>query len=92
MKILLMTLLRSTLVDKSQLSLYSPSHWFSPFFILMSLRGKLHDADTVWYTLLILHISRLQLEVDEVLGDSNYVSADDLEKLEYTEQVCTMYV
>ena len=30
---------------------------------------------------------RLQSEVDEVLSDKKYVSPEDLEKLEYTEQV-----
>lgn len=30
---------------------------------------------------------RVQCEVDEVLSDKNYVSPEDLEKLEYTEQV-----
>ena len=30
---------------------------------------------------------RLQSEVDEILSDKKYVSLEDLEKLEYTEQV-----
>ena len=32
-------------------------------------------------------MSRLVAEVDEVLGDKDTVSAEDLAKLEYTEQV-----
>ena len=35
-------------------------------------------------------MSRLVAEVDEVLGDKDTVSAEDLNKLEYTEQVCLM--
>ena len=31
---------------------------------------------------------RLQSEVDEVLGNKESVSAEDLENLQYTEQVC----
>ena len=34
------------------------------------------------------YIYRVQTEVDEVLGGKNCVSPEDLEKLEYTEQVC----
>ena len=30
---------------------------------------------------------RVQSEIDEVLGTKSYVSAEDVEKLEYTEQV-----
>lgn len=30
---------------------------------------------------------RVQSEVDEVLNGKNYVNSEDLEKLEYTEQV-----
>ena len=30
---------------------------------------------------------RVQSEVDEVLNGKNYISPEDLEKLEYTEQV-----
>ena len=33
-------------------------------------------------------MSRLVAEVDEVLGEKDSVSAEDLNKLEYTEQVC----
>ena len=32
-------------------------------------------------------VYRLQSEVDEVLGNKESVSAEDLEKLQYTEQV-----
>ena len=32
-------------------------------------------------------VYRVQSEVDEVLGTKSYVNAEDLEKLEYTEQV-----
>ena len=32
-------------------------------------------------------VYRLQSEVDEVLGNKENVSAEDLEKLQYTEQV-----
>ena len=32
---------------------------------------------------------RVQAEIDEVLGNKTHVSAEDLEKLEYMEQVCT---
>ena len=32
---------------------------------------------------------RVQAEVDEVLGNKTHVSVEDLEKLEYMEQVCT---
>jgi len=35
----------------------------------------------------IFSVSRLQSEVDEVLGNKESVSAEDLEKLQYTEQV-----
>jgi hypothetical protein len=32
-------------------------------------------------------LERLLAEIDEVLGDKTIVSAEDLEKLKYTEQV-----
>ena len=35
-------------------------------------------------------VYRLQSEVDEVLGNKESVSAEDLEKLQYTEQVCAL--
>ena len=35
-------------------------------------------------------VYRLQSEVDEVLGNKESVSAEDLEKLQYTEQVCIL--
>jgi len=34
-------------------------------------------------------VSRLQSEVDEVLGNKESVNTEDLEKLQYTEQVTT---
>ena len=40
----------------------------------------------------ISFILRVQLEVDKVLGNKNHISADDLDKLEYTEQVCVLCV
>ena len=33
---------------------------------------------------------RFQSEVNEVLGNKEGVSADDLEKLQYTDQVCVL--
>ncbi len=33
-------------------------------------------------------LCRVQLEVDEVLGTRGEVTEEDLEKLQYTEQVC----
>jgi len=36
----------------------------------------------------LFSVSRLQSEVDEVIGNKESVSAEDLEKLQYTEQVC----
>ena len=33
------------------------------------------------------HICRLQQEIEEVLGDRTVVTSDDLDKLQYTEQV-----
>ena len=35
---------------------------------------------------------RLQSEVDEVLGNKESVSAEDLEKLQYTEQVLILHL
>ena len=35
----------------------------------------------------LFSVSRLQSEIDEVLGNKESVSAEDLEKLQYTEQV-----
>lgn len=37
-------------------------------------------------------VYRVQLEVDEVLGTKTFVSAEDLDKLEYTEQVYGSYI
>jgi hypothetical protein len=34
---------------------------------------------------------RLESEVSEVLGDRDYVTMEDLEKLQYTEQVLYYY-
>ena len=39
-------------------------------------------ARAVWF-----HITRLLAEIDEVLGDKDTVTADDLNQLKYTEQV-----
>ena len=43
-----------------------------------------------------MNSSRLVAEVDEVLGDKDTVSAEDIEKLQYTEQVSklirTLYI
>ena len=36
---------------------------------------------------MIIALLRVQQEVDEVLGNKTYVSKEDLEKLEYMEQV-----
>ena len=44
------------------------------------------------YTIVWLTFYRLQLEVDDVLGTKKYVSAEDLDKLQYTEQVATSLV
>ena len=38
----------------------------------------------------LFSLYRLQSEVDEVLGNKESVSAEDLEKLQYTEQVCVL--
>ena len=38
----------------------------------------------------ISSVYRLQLEVDEVLGNKESVSAEDLTNLQYTEQVCLL--
>ena len=35
-------------------------------------------------------IYRLESEVSDVLGDKDFVTMEDLEKLQYTEQVCTL--
>jgi len=35
-------------------------------------------------------VYRLQSEVDEVLGNKESVSAEDLTNLQYTEQVCLL--
>ena len=37
-------------------------------------------------------IKRVKMEVDEVLGTKEQVTAEDLEKLQYTEQVIIMFV
>ena len=37
--------------------------------------------------MLLIHGFRLESEISEVLGDKSFVSEEDLEKLQYTEQV-----
>ena len=38
----------------------------------------------------LFSVYRLQSEVDEVLGNKESVSAEDLVNLQYTEQVCVL--
>jgi len=55
--------------------------------IQMSLKGKWFQFPVVMIVMVFCSVYRLQSEVDEVLGNKENVSAEDLEKLQYTEQV-----
>ena len=44
----------------------------------------MHDCTCIYY-------DRLESEVSEVLGDKDSVTVEDLEKLQYTEQVGVFY-
>ena len=54
--------------------------------------GQETTANTLSFALLLVHqhpdvLERLLAEIDEVFGNKTTVSAEDLEKLKYTEQV-----
>ena len=54
--------------------------------------GQETTANTMCFAVILVHqhpevLERLLAEIDEVLGNKTSVSAEDLEKLKYTEQV-----
>jgi len=53
----------------------------------MSLKGRWFQFPVVMIVMVLCSVYRLRSEVDEVLGNKENVSAEDLEKLQYTEQV-----
>ena len=70
--------------------LYSHCHKVAASPDLNSLHAWLplhgHHGGMRLYSL-TMYACRVQSEVEEVLGTKDHVSAEDLEKLEYTEQV-----
>ena len=55
----------------------------------MYLKGAILYRATIPNVIIILHQSlcRLEAEIGEVLGNKTYVGEEELEKLQYTEQV-----
>ena len=54
--------------------------------------GQETTASTLSFAVVLVHqhpevLERLLLEVEEVLGDKDTITAEDLDKLKYTEQV-----
>ena len=71
----------------------SPLQLCSCILIQTSLKGEVFRFPVVIIVMVfsnLFSVYRLQSEVDEVLGNKESVSAEDLEKLQYTEQVCVL--
>ena len=59
---------------------------------LLCHAGQETTANTLSFAVVLVHqhpevLERLLLEVEEVLGDKDTITAEDLDKLKYTEQV-----
>ena len=71
----------------------SPLQSCSCILIRTSLKGECFLLPVVMIVMVLSNfflVYRFQSEVDEVLGNKESVSAEDLEKLQYTEQVCVL--